>query len=59
MPSDKRPITDEDRFTDHPHVTAKEAGSVKDQDGNELFAGDPGFAEAMAKQLGFKYKKIS
>lgn len=49
----------EERFTEHPHVTAKEAGSVKGKDGKELFAGDPGFAEAMAKELGFKYEKLS
>ena len=45
----------EDWFTEHPHVTAEEAGSVKDKDGKELFAGDPGFMEAMAEELGFKY----
>ena len=45
----------EDRFTEHPHVTAEEAGSVKDKSGKELLAGDPGFMEALAEDRGFKY----
>ena len=46
---------DDGRFTHHPHVTAEEVRPVKGKDGKELFAGDPGFMEAMAEELGFKY----
>lgn len=45
----------EGRFTEHPHVTPEEAGPVKTKDGKELFAGDPGFMEAMAEEMGFDF----
>ena len=44
-----------ERFTEHAHVTPEEAGSVK-ADGKELFAGDDGFMEALAKEAGFTYE---
>ena len=45
----------QNRFTEHPHVTVKEAGPVKDEDGKELWADDDGFMEALAKKRGFKF----
>lgn len=53
----ERPTDDgaEGRFTEHPHVTREEAGPVKDKDGKELWAGDPGFMEAMAEEMGFDF----
>lgn len=50
---------DTGRFTDHPHVTAEEAGTVKDKDGKELSAADDGFLEAFARERGISYKKLS
>ena len=43
---------DPERFAFDP-VTPDEAGTVKDADGKELRAGDPGFLEALAEQDGF------
>ena len=48
---------DDGRFTDHPHVTAEEVRPVKDKDGKELSASDPGYMEALAKDRGFTYAK--
>lgn len=42
-----------DRFTDHPHVTPEEAGPIVTPDGRTLWAGDPGFLEAMGELYGF------
>ena len=41
------------RFAFDP-VTPEEAGSVKDAQGRELFVGDPGFLEALAREKGFE-----
>ena len=54
--ADKKRNTE--RFTEHAHVTAEEAGTVKDKDGNELSAGDDGFMEALAKEAGFMFKDL-
>ncbi len=56
MAEKRRKQGNTERFTEHSHVTAEEAGTVTDKDGNELSAGDDGFMEAMAKELGFAYK---
>ena len=42
-----------DRFTDQPHVTPEEAGPIVTPDGRTLWAGDPGFLEAMGELYGF------
>ena len=47
------------RFTEHPHVTPEEAGTVVDEAGQELKAGDAGFLEALAESSGFKYEDLS
>ena len=44
----------QERFTEHPHVTPEEAGPVKGANGKDLLAGDDGFMEAMAKEMGFE-----
>lgn len=49
----------DERFTDHAHVTPEEAGTVKDASGKELKAGDEGFMEALAKEMGFEYNDLS
>lgn len=43
-----------ERFTEHSHVTPEEAGPVK-ADGKELLAGDDGFMQALAEEAGFEY----
>lgn len=55
--ADKTPNTD--RFTEHAHVTAEEAGAVKGKNGEDLFPGDDGFMEALSRELGFSYKDLS
>lgn len=45
----------QERFSEHPHVTPEEAGAVRDKEGNKLLAGDEGFMEAMADDYGFEF----
>ena len=52
-------MTDE-RFTAHAHVKPEEAGTVKDpKTGQALKAGDEGFMEAMAAELGFEFEDLT
>ena len=56
---DSEPVSNDERFTEHSHATPEEAGTVTDKDGKELKAGDPGFMEAMAREMGFSYKDLT
>ena len=53
-------MTNTERFTDHAHVTPEEAGTVKDRKtGKELKAGDDGFMEALAEEMGFEFQDLT
>ena len=55
----KKGYSNLNRFTEHSHPTREEAGSVKDKNGKELWAGDEGFMEGLAEKQGFEFVDLT